>query len=75
MVEYKQRTEEEWTQFPKTKVSSLTPAHCGYNGNVELQADKNPKACVDGLTTGCKYEFRVFAENRAGRGPCRYTDI
>ena len=28
VVEYKQRTEEEWTQFPKTKVSSsLTPAH------------------------------------------------
>ena len=26
VVEYKQRTEEEWTQFPKTKVSSLSPA-------------------------------------------------
>jgi len=52
IVEYKQRTEEEWQQFPKTK------------------ADKNPKAAVDGLTTGGKYEFRVFAENRAGRGPC-----
>ena len=52
VVEYKQRTEEEWQQFPKVK------------------ADKNPKTAVDGLTTGGKYEFRVFAENRAGRGPC-----
>ena len=51
IVEYKQRTEEEWQAFPKVK------------------ADKNPKAAVDGLTTGGKYEFRVYAENRAGRSP------
>jgi len=52
VVEYKQRTEEEWQQAPKVK------------------AEKTPKGVVDGLTTNCKYEFRVFAENRAGRGAC-----
>ena len=55
IVEYKERTEEEWQQFPKTK------------------ADKSPKAAVDGLTTGGKYEFRVLAENRAGAGPTSDT--
>ena len=51
VLEYKQRTEEEWQQAPKVK------------------AEKVGKGVVDGLTTNCKYEFRVFAENRAGRGP------
>jgi len=55
IVEYKERNEEEWQQFPKTK------------------ADKSPKAAVDGLTTGGKYEFRVLAENRAGAGPSSDT--
>jgi len=35
----------------------------------KVKADKNPRTAVEGLTTGNKYEFRVFAENRAGRGP------
>ena len=37
VVEYKQRTEEEWTQFPKTKVSiNLTPAQCRCKANRAL---------------------------------------
>jgi len=35
----------------------------------KVKAEKMPKGVVDGLTTGTKYEFRVFAENRSGRGP------
>lgn len=35
----------------------------------KVKAEKMPKGVVDGLTTGTKYEFRVFAENRKGRGP------
>jgi len=48
ILEYKARTEEEWTEGPKVK-----PA-------------KNPSGCVDGLTTGVKYEFRARAQNKAG---------
>lgn len=35
----------------------------------KVKAEKMPKGVVEGLTTGTKYEFRVFAENRSGRGP------
>jgi len=35
----------------------------------KVKAEKMPKGVVEGLTTGNKYEFRVFAENRHGRGP------
>lgn len=35
----------------------------------KVKPDKVPKGVVDGLTTNTKYEFRVFAENRSGRGP------
>jgi len=34
-----------------------------------VKADKMPKGAVEGLTTGVKYEFRVFAANRSGKGP------
>jgi len=41
----------------------------------KVKAEKTPKGVVDGLTTGTKYEFRVYAENRSGRGPASDTTM